>query len=779
MRNRKKNPLNRRMLREIRGEWVRYLVISLFLVLTTGFVSGVYVANNSMLTSMDEAAEKYVREDGHFTLNGKADTQLLTSLENFSSNSSKADGTKIYENFFKNTREDDNCDGKNDGDIRVYTKSDEINMASVLKGRLPEDADEIAIDRMHGDNAGVAVGDAILIGGVKYKVVGLISYVNYYTLHEKPSDFMFDALDFDVAMVTGDGFDRLNAPVQYNYAWRYGSRPSGDPQAKSLSQDLLKELTGGTATSHLQILDFAPAYSNQAIIFASDDMGSDKAMAGILLDVLIVIIAFIFLITTMGTVEKESRVIGTLLASGYTKKELVSHYLSINMAVTIFSAIVGNMLGYTLLKNIVAGMYYNSYSLPAYHTHMNPEALVKTTIIPVILVLVINVLGINWKLGHSPLQFLRQDLRSARRQKAVRLPALSFFNRFRLRVLTQNVPNYGVLLLGILFVMILLSMAVGLPESLNSYRERATDMMIAPHQYILNTNAVPETVEKSAVDEGGEKFSLITLERKSPSFSEEVMVYGIRKNSGFVKAKGLDSLKNDQVCISGDYQEKYGVSPGDKIKLKDKYSSKKYTFTVKGIYRGSSGINVFMNSTGFRESFGDNSNRFSGFFSDNKLDLPRGMVASTITKKDITKVCDQLDHSMGGYMIYFQVLCILLSAALVFLLTKTIIEKNPRSISMVKILGYTDREIGSLYLVPTTVWVVVSAAICSFLGANFMSWLWRAMMQSYSGWFTFTVNSPELIKMFLSVLAGYVIVLLLDFKHIRRIRMDLALKDIE
>ena len=43
MRNRKKNPLNRRMLREIRGEWVRYLVISLFLVLTTGFVSGVYV----------------------------------------------------------------------------------------------------------------------------------------------------------------------------------------------------------------------------------------------------------------------------------------------------------------------------------------------------------------------------------------------------------------------------------------------------------------------------------------------------------------------------------------------------------------------------------------------------------------------------------------------------------------------------------------------------------------------------------------------------------------
>lgn len=779
MGSRKKDPLNRRMLREIRGEWVRYLVISLFLILTIGFVSGVYVANNSMITSAYEAAGKYHREDGHFTLNAQADPQLLTNVEDFSSDSSRADGTKIYENFYKNAREDHDGDGKNEGDIRVFRKTDEINGASVLEGRLPEKADEIAIDRMHGDNAGVAVGDTIKVSGVKYKVVGLISYVNYFTLHEKPSDFMFDALNFDVAMVTDEGFDRLDVPVQYNYAWRYGSRPSGNPQAKSLSLDLLKELSADTASSGLQIMEFAPAYSNQAITFATDDMGSDKSMAGVLLDVLVVIIAFIFLITTMGTVEKESRVIGTLLASGYTKKELVRHYLSINMAVTVFSAVVGNVLGYTVLKNVVTGMYYNSYSLPAYQTHLSTEALVKTTLIPVILVLVINVLGINWKLGHTPLQFLRQDLRSDIRQKAAKLPGWSFFNRFRLRVLIQNLPNYGVLMLGILFVMVLLSMAIGLPESLNSYRARAADMMIAPHQYILNTSEVPEAVEKAAVDEGGEEFSLITLEKNSPSLSEEVTVYGVRSDSGYVNIKGLGGLKKGQVYISGDYSEKYGVVPGDKIELKDKYGSKRYEFAVKGIYRGSSGISVFMNGTGFREAFEGNSNRFSGFFSDKKLDLPQAMVASTITKKDITKICDQMDHSIGGYMSYFQVLCILLSAALVFLLTKTMIEKNQRSISMVKILGYTDREIGSMYLVPTTVWVVISAAICSILGANFMGWLWRAMMQSSSGWFTFTVNASELIKMFLSVLAGYVIVLFLDFRRIKKVRMDQALKDIE
>ena len=36
------------------GDWKKYLVVFLFLVLTIGFVSGMYVANDSMLTSADE-----------------------------------------------------------------------------------------------------------------------------------------------------------------------------------------------------------------------------------------------------------------------------------------------------------------------------------------------------------------------------------------------------------------------------------------------------------------------------------------------------------------------------------------------------------------------------------------------------------------------------------------------------------------------------------------------------------------------------------------------------
>ena len=39
-----KNPLIKRIPKEIIGDWKKYLVVFLFLVLTIGFVSGMYVA---------------------------------------------------------------------------------------------------------------------------------------------------------------------------------------------------------------------------------------------------------------------------------------------------------------------------------------------------------------------------------------------------------------------------------------------------------------------------------------------------------------------------------------------------------------------------------------------------------------------------------------------------------------------------------------------------------------------------------------------------------------
>ena len=87
-----KNPLIRRIPRELLGDWKKYLVVALFLILTIGFVSGMYVANESMLVAANEGVTKYKLEDGHFELDKKADETLLSAIET----GTKADVKKYY-----------------------------------------------------------------------------------------------------------------------------------------------------------------------------------------------------------------------------------------------------------------------------------------------------------------------------------------------------------------------------------------------------------------------------------------------------------------------------------------------------------------------------------------------------------------------------------------------------------------------------------------------------------------------------------------------------------
>lgn len=905
---RAKNPLVKRIVRELLGDWKKYLVVSLFLILTIGFVSGMYVANESMMAAADEGVYRYKLESGHFELDAAADEAILSAIETgemadirqyyldkakeeleerfeeeftrqftekfntefeaefedafqaqlkasllaqgmdeaavqamlpgalaqarqtkdyqaahetayseaydrayeeaypeaydkaweeireeiegkyaeaeeqygLSDPDFAAVPVKVFENFYRNEEEDQDNDGTADGTVRVYIESEDINLACLMEGSFPATEEEIAIDRMHADNAGIRVGDSITVGGQPFRVVGLIAYVNYATLHEKNTDLIFDALKFDVAMVTEGGFKRLGKSVHYAYAWQYVENPADEKEEKRMSDSFLKALLTQTVAADREIEDYIPRYANAAINFATDDMGSDEAMGGVLLNILIVIIAFIFAVTVSNTITKESQTIGVLRASGYSRGELVAHYLSVPVIVTLIAAGIGNLLGYTVFKNVVVSMYYNSYSLPVYETIWNSYAFIKTTLIPAALMFVVNFAIITGLLRHTPLQFLRHDLKRTKRKKALRLPEWKFFNRFRLRIMLQNLPNYVILFLGICFIMVMLAIAVGMPDTLAFYKENAGDMMFARYQYVLKSCEDGEGNVVITENREAEEFCMRPLQKKGNSLDEEVLAYGISNDSRYVSITDLKSLKEGEVYISASFKDKYNLETGDTVSLDEKYESRQYQFTVAGIYDRCQSIAVFMPIQNYRSVFGLDEEEFGGYLSDVEItDIAEENIATVLTRRDITKMCDQLDHSMGAYMQYFQILCVLLSAVLIYLLTKIIIEKNENAISMTKILGYENREIAGLYLFSTTVFLVIADAISVLLGSLIMGQAWKSIMSGYSGWFTFVIRPASYIKMFVFVLAGYLIVLCLDFKRIQKIPLEEALKNVE
>ena len=54
-----RNPLNKRILRELKSELPKYTILVLFLVTIIGFISGFLVASGSLRIAYDEGFEKY------------------------------------------------------------------------------------------------------------------------------------------------------------------------------------------------------------------------------------------------------------------------------------------------------------------------------------------------------------------------------------------------------------------------------------------------------------------------------------------------------------------------------------------------------------------------------------------------------------------------------------------------------------------------------------------------------------------------------------------------
>ncbi len=749
-----RNPLHKRLPRELKSDLAKYIILFIFLIAIIGFISGIFVASGSLRISYDEGFETYNIEDGNFEYAMKADEKTLKTLEE--------EGVQVYENFYIE-RETDNIDSK----LRLYKQRTEVDLVCLMEGEFPKEENEVAIDRMYADNNHLSVGDTILYDGTSLEITGLVALSDYNSLFSGLSDMMFDAMKFGVGVMTEEGFDALGeVGLHYNYAWTYDKAPRDKAEEKEKSEELLEVLL-----QHGMITNYIPQYLNQAIVFTDEDMGKDRIMFSVFLYVVITIIAFVFAVTTSNTIAKEANVIGTLRAMGYTKGEIIRHYITIPVFVTLAAAVVGNILGYTCFLKYALGIYYSNYSLPTFVMRPSADAFFRTTFVPGILMILINYAIIANKLNLSPMKFLRRDLSKSKKKKAFRLnEKMGIIKRFRLRIIFQNLPNYMTLVFGIFFANVIMVLGMALPMLLEHHQESISDSIMSKYQYILKTEAQTQT-------EGAEKYCagtlVTTVEGRK---SEKVSLYGVEPESTYLK---LD-LESDSVFISSAFAEKYKINEGEIITLKEEYGDKQYHFKVKNIYDYVAGIAVFMDREYYNEIFDYEPEYFNAYFSDVKIeDIDDSIIAMTITEDDLNKMSRQLSVSMDGVFDIFYLFGLVMFVMIIYLLSRLVIEKNAQSISMTKILGYTDNEIGRLYIKTTSMVAIAAFLLTIPLVDKVMEVVCVIMLSNFAGWIPYHVPAETFVKIIFAGIIAYALIALLQFRKVKKVPLHVALKTVE
>lgn len=520
----------------------------------------------------------------------------------------------------------------------------------------------------------------------------------------------------------------------------------------------------------LNIKDYSAKYTNKSIMYAREDSGSDKATMMLMTYIIMVVIAFLFAVTTSNTITKEANVIGTLRAMGYSKGELIRHYMFLPIAVTLAGSIVGNVLGYTVFQKVFVGVYYSNYSLPTFKMLWNMNAFWETTVVPFILMILVNFVMLTKKLKISPLNFIRGELKESGQKRLIKLPKkMPFFSKFRLRIFFQNIPSYLTLALGIFLAGVLVVFGSMYGPLLDDYANIVKENQLSKYQYVMINEAESENAD-------AEKFCMTSLQTTDKKFmTDDVTIYGVENQSKYI----TENIPIGEVLVSSAMAEKFGLSSGDEFTLKEQYKDKTYSFKVGGVYNYDAAITVFMNRGDYLTQFNEKSDYFNGYFSNSKLDdLSDDDVATVITEKDLTKVVTQMQVSMTEFVKVFKALGVVIFLLVMFILTKQIIEKNSKSVSMTKILGFSDIEIGKLYIIITSLVVLASLLISVPLISLALRWAFKSYIYTQmTGYIPYIVSNSCYVTMVALGIVSYAVVAFLMLLKIKKTPLGEALKN--
>ena len=123
---------------------------------------------------------------------------------------------------------------------------------------------------------------------------------------------------------------------------------------------------------------------------------------------------------------------------------------------------------------------------------------------------------------------------------------------------------------------------------------------------------------------------------KEGFITDSISVYGIEKDSRYVPAE----IPEGKVLISTGISKKFGLNAGDTIELDEKYKrDSSYILEIGGVYDYNSSLAIFMDLDDYNRTFGEKSDYFTGYFSDNELtDLDPDDVSAVMTASDYTKL---------------------------------------------------------------------------------------------------------------------------------------------
>ena len=725
--------LRKRLFRELKSSFLRYLALFLLVVMGMYVVVSVVGAADTIIVGSTDRAEKNRVEDGQFAVFFPLTEEREKEL---------TDTGIAFEKMFSMDLEAE------DGSVvRLMKNRENINLIDLDEGHLAQNGGEIVLEKRYCEENGLKIGDCITIAGLEFEITGMGSTPDYDLPIQNFSDMAAKSNRFATGFVTKEQYqeirnDLFSKTEDYCYAYRLNDSGMTDDAVKQLVRESDFEYTGefsGMAVDNLT--SFVKKEDNPRILAAAGDVRINKE-AGLLAGVIVMVLfTYVISVFVIHQIQQESSVIGVLYALGAKKKVLLGHYMTLPAVLTLTGGAAGALLGFS--KAGIPVQMADScdyFSIPNLDICYPVYLIVYSIVMPPAVSVVVNYLVINKRLSRTALSLIRNEqsvrrtskdshqrgsLRfhlKVKRQEVLRptkrafltpenasashspriVSGFKFIRLFQLRQMMREKRTGFTVICGMFISLLVLMLG------LNCYvlcRNVQRDSIYSTRFEYMYSLKYPE----KEVPEGGEACYVESLSRTAMGYTVNISVIGIDEANRYYDAepvKGKNSL-----IIGRSVQQKYGLHTGDKLTLTDREEGMDYVFTIKGICDHASGLAVFMDIGSMRELFGKEEGYYNMLLSDTELVIDESRLYSMTTREDVAYSVSVFTSLMMPLIIMMTVSAVFIFCMVLYLMMGVMIDRSSFGISLVQVFGFRTGEIRKLYLSGNTCIVAAGAAV--------------------------------------------------------------------
>lgn len=656
--------LNKRYFRSIKSNLSFYVSATVLTVMTLFLFFVMNIAGSAIWEFGDKFFETQNLEHANFTTYLPITEEDMEELE-------REHSIKLETQYYSNIE----TDGVTS---RVFKKTREMNLYSVTEGRDVATNDEVIISEGYAVFNKISLGDQLTIGTKKYTVSGFFQRPDYLYMLQNEGDSYKNITTFYLAYVTDEEYENIGGD-NCLYLVRY---------EKDNQTDFRKAVN-----EKYYMRTYISAQENMRIDMVKMQAEMFTAISYIILAIMPLIVVVLVSIVINRKVKSEQRLIGTLTALGYKKGKIMFHYAGFAMIPGLFGGI------FAVIFSVIFAQPFGELCLADYEPmriecHVDPMAAVVAIIVPTIMYVAAAIHSVNKLLKKDTVLLLNgnseQDERSYKNMLVKN--KISFRMKYAMRSLIGNPSRTFVVLLGIFLGSYIALLGYSFLDTMDNTKKKMIDEIGSfEYQYVLN-----ELVEGNVY--GGETVIMSVMENAK---GEQFNIIGTTDTNPYLELKDIDgneiSLK-EGYYITSTMAMLQEVQAGDKMILCNPLTLEEFEITVTGIIDNDMQNALFSNRLNVAKIMSIDEEFSNVVMSDTALDIPNSKLIQTIKKSDAKEQFQNMSNQMN-VMVYCLIgIGAIICIASIYVAVNMLVSENKSNISMLKVLGYRDKQINQIVL---------------------------------------------------------------------------------